>query len=507
LTKFSAFFIKEPDLVFGHQKEEKDPKIGLKHFGPYYAKDEKTPSPMEIRIGIVGTGVTITLTKQILRLLGKEIKSNEDNLWLYPDYPGFKKDNEVKCEFVNSDRWNEIIKTSKIEETIAIQDVNERITLASDLFVDKIEKIMTEDSLPHVVICTLPLDIEKYCGISRETRGAKHRKIENTATREENKSQKCLEEWIIETNLLENTEEDELSFDLRNAIKGKAMKFDVPTQVMRESVARSIIEYPNSKPNQDPAAFCWNISTGLYYKANGRPWRLAKLTTGTCYVGISFYHNKRNPNLTVEISMAQVFTHSGEGFVLRGSDVTIDKDSREVHLTKNQAYDLLKDSVKKYSDKVESPPERVVVYKTSFFSDDEKAGFNEALGNLKRDYVGISRNTDLRILRTGKYAVLRGTLVLLSPNECLLYTSGYIPRIRTYPGHRVPRPLLITHFGDSEITFVCSEILGLTKLNWNTTAFSKQLPITIEFAQSVGKVLSEIPSSIKELKDHYRFYM
>jgi len=28
-----------------------------------------------------------------------------------------------------------------------------------------------------------------------------------------------------------------------------------------------------------------------------------------------------------------------------------------------------------------------------------------------------------------------------------------------------------------------------------------------EFAQSVGKVLSEIPESIKELKDHYRFYM
>jgi len=48
--------------------------------------------------------------------------------------------------------------------------------------------------------------------------------------------------------------------------------------------------------------------------------------------------------------------------------------------------------------------------------------------------------------------------------------------------------------------------MGLTKLDWNTTAFSKQLPITLGFAQSVGKVLSELPTNI-ELKDHYRFYM
>jgi hypothetical protein len=506
LTKFMAFFIKEPDLIFGHQKEERDPKIGLKHFGPYFAKDEHSPSPQEIRVGIVGTGVTVTVTKQILSLLGREVKSDEDNRWLYPDYPGFKKDNEVRCQFVNSDRWNETLKTSIIDETILIKDVNERIANASELFVDKIEQIMKEDSQPNVIMCTLPLAIEKYCGISDETKGAKLKKIEPSETSKQDSSQKCLEDWLC-LEKTEDSEENEPSFDLRNAIKGKAMKFDVPTQIMRESVARSIIDYPNSKPNQGPAAFCWNLSTGLYYKANGRPWRLAKLTAGTCYVGISFYHNKRTPESNVEISMAQVFTHSGEGFVLRGSDVIIDKDSREVHLTKNQAYDLLSDAVAKYTEKVESPPERVVVYKTSYFSDDEKTGFNDVLGKLRKDYVGISKNTDLRFLRTGKYAVLRGTLILLTPNECLLYTSGYIPRIRTYPGHRVPRPLLITHFGDSEITFVCKEILGLTKLNWNTTAFSKQLPITIEFAQSVGKVLSEIPSSIKSLKDHYRFYM
>ena len=103
--------------------------------------------------------------------------------------------------------------------------------------------------------------------------------------------------------------------------------------------------------------------------------------------------------------------------------------------------------------------------------------------------------------------MLRGTVICLSLNQYLLYTTGFTPRVRTYPGLRVPRPLLVRHYGrDSEIDLICSEILGLTKLNWNTTAFSTQLPITLEFAQRVGRILSEVPQGIK-LQDHYRFYM
>jgi len=204
--------------------------------------------------------------------------------------------------------------------------------------------------------------------------------------------------------------------------------------------------------------------------------------------------------------MAQVFTHTGEGFVLRGSDIIIDRETRQPNLTSIQAKDLLTDALEKYTNKVNTKPNRVVVHKSSYFSDDEQKGFDEAIGQIPRDYVAISKNTDFRFLRTGKYPVLRGTLITLSQNEHLLYSTGYTPRIRTYPGLRIPRPLLIRHSGDSEIKLICSEILGLTKLNWNTTAFSTQLPITLEFAKRVGKVLSEIPSNIK-LQDHYRFYM
>ena len=508
MTRIHAFYIQEPDLVFGHRGEEKDPKIGLKYFGPYFSPSESMPSPMQVRVGIVGSGTTITLTKRILQLLGKEIKSDEDNKWLYPDFPGFRLDNNIKCKFVSSDTWNATITISETKRILEIVDPNERIAAASDLLVDKIKRITLEDSLPQVIICALPLDIEEYCGISEKTRGAKRPKftiLEKTIADLRKKGQTFLSQWAVD---VEIGKKPYRSYDLRNAIKGKSMRFNIPTQLLRETTARAILEYPNStyKIGQGPATFAWNLSTGLYYKAHGRPWRLAKLTIGTCYVGVSFYRNLLNPNLNLETSMAQVFTHSGEGFVLRGSDVTVDEYTREPRLTRTQAYDLLDDSIEKYTEKVGTTPNRVVIHKTSLFSEEEKLGFDGAIGELPKDYVTISKNVDLRFLRTGKYPVLRGTVISFTSSQHLLYTTGFTPRIRTYPGLRIPRPLLITHYGDSEIKLICSEILGLTKLNWNTTAFSTQLPITLEFAQRVGKVLSELPATIK-LQDHYRFYM
>jgi hypothetical protein len=508
--KIKASYIEEPDLIFGNQREEKDPKTGLKYFGPYFSPSEETPSPMQIRVGIIGNSITVALAKQILKLLGEEIKSNETNPWVFPDFPGFRLDNAIRCGFVSSDTWNATITDSEIKHILAISDINARIAAASDLFAEKIEKIALEDSPPHVIICALPKELEEYCGISERTRGAKRPKfteLEKAIEEMKREGQTFLSQWCLEVEV-EVVEKSSRSYDFRNALKGKAMKFNIPTQILRETTARSILDYPESKGKirQPPATFAWNLSTALYYKAHGRPWRLAKLTVGTCYVGISFYRSLLNPNQNLETAMAQVFTHSGEGFVLRGSDVTVDKQTREVHLTKSQSFDLLAHSIKKYSEKVNALPSRIVLHKTSSFSNEEIEGFNEAVGAIPKDYVTISENTDLRFLRTGKYPVLRGTLISLTQNQHLLYTTGYTPRVRTYPGPRIPKPLLVTHHGDSEIELICKEILGLTKLNWNTTAFSTESPITLEFARQVGRILSEASKDVV-LRDHYRFYM
>ena len=503
--------IPEENLIFGGHHEEKDPRIGLKYFGPFrYSSEMGTLE--NVKIGIVGNKSMLEKIKQTIEMLRKTIKSNEPNRWLYPDFPGVSKDSKFNCYLEISESWQETILQSEIDKIMKIINVNERIGAAVGLYIQKIENIIEEDNPPHVIVCGIPHAIEEYCGISEKTRGAKTpkpTKLERKIQKLKQVNQQFLDEWGI---IVEEEKEKKVKgYDFRNALKGKVMglRFTVPIQLLRESIADGVIncDFSEGKRTQDPSAFAWNFSTALYYKANGKPWRLAKLRQDTCYVGISFYRDKLSFNEDIQTSMAQVFTHNGEGLVLRGTEVYVDKTTKEPHLSQEQARDLLTSALEMYKNKAGRTPSRVAIHKSTLFTKPEKDGFSEAVGDFKKDFVTISkRNKGIRFMRMGSYPVLRGTLISLTENEHILFSSGYIPRLRTYPGHRIPSPLLVVHEGDTEIVEICREILGLTKLNWNTTAFSTELPITLEFSRKVGKILSELEKEAP-LQYHYRFYM
>jgi len=53
---------------------------------------------------------------------------------------------------------------------------------------------------------------------------------------------------------------------------------------------------------------------------------------------------------------------------------------------------------------------------------------------------------------------------------------------------------------------LCDEILGLSKMNWNSSTFSIDLPITLFFSKRVGNILSEA-ESVTAPKTRYQYYM
>jgi hypothetical protein len=503
MTKLLATIHHEPDLLFGDQRTEKDPRLGLGRFGPYHTTTESVPTPTRIRVGVIGTGQNIADTKRLLQHLASKVASAGPNKWLNPDFPGFNLETPIACAFATANEWNAVITEGEIKALEAFGDANERIAECVNLYVRKIASLKLGDT-PDVVICVQPEWIEEFCGKSRETRGASMPKP--TETEKQRAKHHSLAEWGI----VEEEDRPEKGYDLHNALKGKSMKHGIPFQFLRGSTLAGMLgaieQDEEPRGLQTPAQFAWNFCTALYYKANGKPWRLARLTQGTCYVGVSFFRNKRSTENELQFSMAQVFTYSLEGFVIRGTEVTVDSKTKQAYMTEQQAHDLLVRAIEKYTAKSGSPPTRVVVHKTSKFSPTEKAGILRAIGTMPKDLVSFERRTGIRFLRMGNYPVMRGTTVQLSKTQHLLYASGYIPRLRSYPGARVPEPVMLTHEGDSEFDLVCKEIMGLTKLDWNTAAFSTSSPITIEFAKHVGDVLSEMVND-KELQDHYKFYM
>lgn len=100
-------------------------------------------------------------------------------------------------------------------------------------------------------------------------------------------------------------------------------------------------------------------------------------------------------------------------------------------------------------------------------------------------------------------------MIQLARRNYLLYTRGYVPYLRAYPGMRVPNPIEIAeHHGDSSADKVCSEILALTKLNWNNCGFASRDPITIAFSRQVGRILTELPAvGIEAPLTKYKYYM
>jgi hypothetical protein len=156
-------------------------------------------------------------------------------------------------------------------------------------------------------------------------------------------------------------------------------------------------------------------------------------------------------------------------------------------------------------------PERLVIHKQSQYSPEERTAFADAVSDeLGRsatfDFVGLRRNSDVRLLREGRYPPLRGTLAHIG-GRSFLYSTGYLPHLGRYPHGHVPAPIeIIDHHGDADPRRIFEEVLTLTKLNWNSAGYAETMPITLRFSQLVGDVLREVPPE-RFPNPRYAFYM
>jgi hypothetical protein len=180
---------------------------------------------------------------------------------------------------------------------------------------------------------------------------------------------------------------------------------------------------------------------------------------------------------------------------------------RAPHLSSRQSQSILARVLEVYEKQVGAKPRKVVLHKTSRYTDEERTGFESALSGTTAHYalLTVSRR-GIFCLRPGYKAVLRGTTVDFGDKKGLVYTTGYAPFLRCYSGFRIPQPLEITENWGSLTFKECTEdILRLTKLNWNTSAFATHDPITLAFSRRVGEILKLAGS--REPAVQYRYYM
>jgi hypothetical protein len=285
---------------------------------------------------------------------------------------------------------------------------------------------------------------------------------------------------------VEQTPEDFLKRDLRHALKARALRSRLPIQLITDALL------DDNARNQDPATRAWNFSVGLYYKAGGVPWRLPPTGPDTCFVGISFHHFRTTQRAIVRSSLAQAFSSDGEGFAIRGEGVPVEPDQgRNVHLSEQQAFELAKNVLAEYELRTGGAPLRVVLHKTSYFDTAERAGFEEALKDTPIVSMVTLVPSLFRLLRYGAYPPKVGTVCTINAARSLLFTSGFMPELGTYPGPHVPQPFEVRCLGPESPIAAAQDVLNLTRMNWNTADIRGKWPVSLSFARRVGGILDE----------------
>lgn len=511
VPNFESGLISEPLLAFGGQERHVDPKTGLALYGPYSLVGQPEPTLKNIIVGIVGPPAMIADAEAWLAACGGILTNEGSQPFLYPHFPGINANGPFQCELKYGDVWREVIREADLRGALASSDFMQRVRDVVRLYLRGLEILAARDPRPTVVLCCMPQEVIDSCTVEdRRARAKRIREIKRKNKKTTSSKDSSQFSLFSSTEAVGSEEEEAGHQNLRRGLKAEAMQFGIPTQLVWPRTLRISAATGPGQRTQDVATRAWNFTTALYHKAGGSPWRLAELEPGVCFVGVSFFRDIRGANPRIQTSMAQAFTAAGDGYVLRGATFEWDQNrqGKSPHLDRQLAAGLLRDVIEMYRKQNRgSLPTRIVLHKSSRFSEEERAGFEDACELVPRhDFVALG-SRGLQFYRTGDYPPLRGTYVKFNETDLLLYTVGYVPFLRTYPGARVPQPLeVLEHFGDSPWDVVLKEILALTKMNWNTADFACWDPITIAFSRRVGQILAEVPEGMK-IRPEYRFYM
>ena len=394
---------------------------------------------------------------------------------LSPDFIGVSSNTRFKTQLVIAERWESRFTDRDVKTIAALPDAVARLERAADLLMDHIERVATASPRPDTIIIALPNALYD-CAASVEQKG-------------------------------------KVNLDLRRSVKARAMRWGVPSQILREDALSE-----KRRTLQDRATRAWNFATAMYFKGGGVPWRGHGLERGTCYVGVSFYQAEDERGRQVlRSAVAQAFDHLGQGVVLRGQPFEWDsrQQGRVPHLPTQEAHDLIVRTLQGYEKVSGLPPKRVVVHKTSRYWNDKHPQHDELTGLMggieavnpraEVDLLTLGRSR-LRLARIGDYPPLRGTFATIG-SRIIVYTNGFTPYFDTYPGMHVPEPWEIReHHGDSGPKELAAELLALTKMNVNNAAFSDGTPITVAFSRKVSDVLRQVAPEM-QVRSEYAYYI
>lgn len=462
----------EPALAFDPAdaaQQHLNPLAGLAAFGPYSATAWQATG-QRVRVAILAPHDALDPIRGLLNSLRDTADPRERADYL-PPYPGFK--NAFRTALIPADEAARHPLPDDLDTQLVVS-TEPHMTLARELTAG-LHRLVTVRSLFDVVVFYLPSRWEAHFTVGE--------------------------------------------FDLHDHVKAAAAQLGLPTQIVTDQA----LSY------HCRASVSWRLSTALYAKAGGTPYKLAAggmLDPATAYIGLAYgIRDAGQAGQSFVVCCSQLFDGQGGGLEFVAHDISGEIDPRNPLLTRAQMRTVLARSLNIYADRhAGRRPRRLVVHKAYPFTDEEAHGAAEAW-NRGDDLTCVSLTkpvwrgvlvTAAKDSRTGGpkygYAVDRGTLTQLDGHSALLWVAGNA-REATLTGHPyfqggkgTPRPLLLKrHTGRGPLAEPAAQVLALSKMDWNTDALYGSLPATISYAQVLAKIVKH--ENLPPVPYDYRLFM
>lgn len=228
-------------------------------------------------------------------------------------------------------------------------------------------------------------------------------------------------------------------------------------------------------------------------------------------MGLVYKQLEKSKNPKNACCAAQMFLDNGDGTVFKGEiGEWWNPEREEFHLDPKEAKSLLIQAIESYREQNNGQnPEEVFIHAKTRFNREEWEAFQQAApSGVNLVGVSMSRSKPLKLYRqTGDYPVMRGLAYLIDDKSAFLWTVGYAPKTQTAMSMEVPNPLFVEiNKGSADIKQVLSDIMALTKLNYNSCQFADGMPVTLRFADKIGEILTA-SADIKAPPLAFKYYI
>ena len=320
---FPVRHIPEPRLEFDHGQQLEYPRDGLYLYGPP-ASDEPVKG---VRCGAIGTPEGIRRLETWARSVAGFIDIppvRAGHRAIEPQhvpFPGFEQAFGARWRTRPSAALPDI-DPEVLSEALHIGNRHEAVKKTVDLFVDRIIEAVNRVEHPpafwFVVIPELVYELgrpKSIVPVAERTTGAVT--VSQTGARH----------LAVQPALFVDEEKEALIYEyavhFRRQLKARLLKDRVVTQIVRETTLTPdeflTASGRHQRPIEDPATIAWKLGTSAFYKAGGRPWQLANVRPGVCYVGLVYKQTNPLGDDRHACCAPQMFLSDGDGVVFRGA--------------------------------------------------------------------------------------------------------------------------------------------------------------------------------------------